>query len=163
MDGDRFDDLLRALDEVRSRRRVTRGLAGLALGGMIGFALPNAAETRHREGRRHNDGRRNKEPERDKEKTCDPCVKRRRNGQCGETLRDGSTCNDTGQCYQGTCIARPTCVRALGSCTGVTACCSQSCAPIVNQCFYSGINQPCFENKDCTPGQDLSCIAYRCR
>ncbi len=159
MDGDSFDNLLRSFDETRSRRRVARALAGLALGGIFGAVMGDGAEARK-------NTRRNKDTGGGREKnneSCAPCVKRRRNGTCGEFLRDGATCNDTGKCYQGTCIARPTCVGAFGTCTGVNPCCSQSCAPIANQCFYSGIGQSCFDSKDCHPDQNLSCVGYRCR
>ena len=155
MDGEQFDDLLRSLRKPRTRRHVARALAGLALGGMFGSLLSDGAESRKRRGRRKKD--------KGKTNRCDPCKKSVRNGNCEEFERDETTCNNTGKCYQGTCVARPTCVGAFGTCTGVSPCCSQSCAPIANQCFYSGIGQPCFTTKDCHPDQNLSCVAFKCR
>jgi hypothetical protein len=172
VDGDRFDDLLRSIGDPQSRRRVMRAVGGLVLAGLVRAVVsgesearntPKQTRTRWKKTKGRKNGEHNNSDRNTQRNTCEDCRRLDADGGCSEFADDNTACGHDGQCYRGACVARPTCVPAFGSCTGVAACCAESCAPMVNQCYYSTVNQPCYKNRDCHPDQHLSCIGHRCR
>jgi len=94
--------------------------------------------------------------------TCDnnPC-KECQGGACANKA-NGTACNGTGQCLNGTCNTKPTCLGTGADCTQAMAasCCSGVCKGD-NHCQNSGTGSPCLQTSDCiTPAK---CVGYICQ
>jgi hypothetical protein len=149
--GSTIGRIARLLGTTPTRRDVARALAGFAFGGTLVAADDTEAKHKHKHKHKHH-------------KTCDPC-QRKRHGKCRGKRPDGTSCHGDGQCFQGTCVPRPTCGGNLGICSDSVDCCSNACldfpgAPFAF-CAASQAGDACLESTDCAP--TLSCIAYRCR
>jgi hypothetical protein len=148
MDDSRFDTLVRSLTDVRSRRGLTRLLAGVAVSGPL--ALLGLAET---EGK----GKKGKKKKKKKKKrsTTSP-------GPCAGKPND-SACNGDGKCLNGVCNPKPTCIGEGSSCAGLgnAACCTKACEG--GECDGGSDSEPnnaeCQVDADC---QSRRCLGYRC-
>jgi hypothetical protein len=176
MDADRFDTLARVLT-TSSRRGISRGLAGIALGGLFASVRGNASEAK--KGKKGKKGKK-------KAKPCPPC-RLKKDGKCNAKQPDGtecgpcqsclsgacivtkpddSPCNGNGKCLVGVCNPLPDCKSPGSGCTAATEgeCCSGECSGLM--CYWSTASTGiCKTSDDCF--QDIGfnhvCVAYRCR
>ena len=79
---------------------------------------------------------------------------------------EGTACNGTGKCLNGTCNAEPMCTQSPAACTtdNATACCSDVCVPSgignLGFCLVGAPGKECLTNGDCA---SASCIGFRCQ
>ena len=179
MDQERFDHIAKALASAGSRRRLLRGLAAGALGGLLARVAPAAAApARVRE--REQAGDRNQDDTGETEAGERDAAERRRcsrlNRRCGEDKKccNGLTCKrkrclckpGTKPC-NGKCIPQENCCE-LGDCTGTGKFCPAPNTPCV--CF-AGIDcggnctapdGDCCSDADCAGGKTCQGNVCRC-
>lgn len=181
MDNDQFDQLARIVGARPSRRAISRAVAGLTVGAP--FALLGLAPVDARKSGKCipacpvcqacQQGKCKKKHGKKKCKkgVCQPladgaaCANNPcqvcQGGTCVNKA-NATACNGTGQCINGTCIARPTCLGTGIACTqeNPVVCCSGVCRND-NHCQNSGPGNPCLQTSDCiTPAQ---CIGFVCK
>lgn len=159
MENSRFDSLARIVGANSSRRAFAQIVGGLVIGGVAtgaGLRSSEAAKS-------------------GKCKPSCPACQVCQNGKCKRKhgkkkckagtclpVSNGSACNGTGQCLNGSCNAKPTCLGTGQDCTAGTAssCCSGVCRGD-NHCQNSQVGQPCLQTSDCiTPSQ---CVGFVCQ
>ena len=190
MDGSRFDNLSRAVVETRSRRGLTRLLAGLVLGGPL--ALRDLGETAAK-----------KRKKRKKRPSCTPqcsgkqCGPNGCGGVCGSCPFASQTCTAAGQCTclssqrtcptgecvpksgccsgnecvnvngepglceAGTCYYKPRCAMVGVRCTENAWGCCGGCNMATSRCQTSPVGSGCNTTADCNPG--LTCVRFTCQ
>jgi hypothetical protein len=149
MDDRAFDTLTRALaGRAWTRRRATKALAALLLGGVVGAERWGEAEAKSK---------------------CRTC-QTEKHGRCRKA-RDNSQCNGSGRCLNGHCRQPPTCTGVGESCNNVptvptNSCCSDRCLltpggqVFTNSCYSGYAGRPCYSGVDCLSG---ICVGYVCR
>ena len=178
MDADRFDSLVRALTDTRSRRDVLRGLLAASLG-LLGWSA--AEDATAKECKKIKDKKKRKKCLK-KAAACRPncagrvCGDDGCGGTCGtcahvpcQDVCQGGAClsaNDSpcifgGRCLNGTCNPNPMCGGggvSICSPANPEACCSKVC--------NNDICAPGFPGDECTVRTDcngVGCIGFRCQ
>jgi hypothetical protein len=118
MDAARFDELARNLANTSSRRRASRTLAALALGGALSVSLGDGTQA----------------------KKCGPCRKKKK-GKCKKKLPDGTPCGgECNACLGGACGSKPDGTACGGECNQcLSGTCGNkpggtACGGVCNQC-----------------------------
>lgn len=181
MDSRRFDQFTRIVGATSSRRIVSRFLGGLALSGSaallgVGTGMAASSGTCKPACPTCQTCEKGKCKKKHGKKKCKPgtCIPVSNGTACGDNpcktcqggacvnAGNGTPCNGTGQCLNGTCNARPTCLSTGADCTPQTAasCCSGVCLGN-NHCQNSQVGQPCLQTSDCiTPSP---CVGFICQ
>lgn len=159
MDESRLDRIARVVGACTDRRGFTRILTVLIAGGVTASTGVGSSEA-SKSGKC--------KPACGACATCQPGKCKRKHGKkkCKPgtctVLPNGTVCNGSGQCLNGTCNAQPTCLGTGQPCTAgqVNSCCSGVCRGD-DHCQNSGNGQPCLQTSDCiTPAK---CIGFVCQ